>query len=293
MVQGRIFRIEKELNPRHELHYTAEVTVNRVDEENAGGSLQIYVIRDISERIKSQQQLQLQTTALEAAANGIMITDNRGTIEWVNPALSEMTGFPFESLIGQDANIFNSGEHDPAVFKTMWQAIQEGKVWAGELVNRRRDGSVYIENQSIAPVRDYHGAITHYIAIKQDITERKEAEIRMARHNQELIMLGQLGQAVVSSLELPKIFSVVIDQVMPLIEAECLSIILRENNHLVYAASAGEEAEAMLGRQVALDEGVPGEVMRTGQLVHVSTEDGRFEPKIFAPVSPNRCWRCP
>ncbi|MEZ4594960.1 MAG: GAF domain-containing protein [Chloroflexota bacterium] len=276
LANGKIFRIESELHPRPELQYTAEITVNQVEAENES-SLQVYVIRDISERIKSQQQLQLQTTALEAAANGIMITNNQGLIEWVNPALTEMTGFPFENLIGQDASIFNSGQHQPETFAAMWQAIKSGQIWSGELINRRLDNSVYIENQSIAPVRNKYGDITHYIAIKQDITERKQAEIQMERHNQELVMLGQLGQSVVSSLELPKIFADVIEQVMPLVGAECLSILLREGNRLVYAASAGLDTETFEGKQASLHEGVPGEVMRTGRALYITQEDGRFD----------------
>lgn len=284
--QGNIFRAELELSPRKELHYTAEITVNRVESESETSSLQLYVVRDISERIKSQEQLQLQTTALEAAANGIMITDHKGLIEWVNPALTDMTGYTFEALIGQDASIFNSRQHESETFSTMWQTIQDGKVWEGELVNLRQDGSVYIENQTIAPVRNKQQEITHYIAIKQDITERKQAEIQMERHNQELVMLSQLGQSVVSSLELPQIFCDVIEQVMPLVEAECLSIILREQNQLTYVAADGLEAGQLLGKQIPLQDGVPGEVMRTGSVVHVAEEDGRFNITNVCPCNP-------
>jgi PAS domain S-box-containing protein len=273
---GKIFRAEWVLKPRKELSYVAEITVNRVEAEDETSPLQVFVIQDVSERINSQEQLQLQTMALEAAANGIMITNQEGLIEWVNPALTEMTGFSFESLIGRDASIFNSGQHQPEEFASMWRAIESGKVWDGELVNRRKDGSFYTENQSIAPVPNKDGEITHYIAIKQDITERKKAEIQLERHNQELVMLSQLGQSVVSSLELPKIFSDVIEQVMPLVGAECLSIILRENNQLVYVAASGLEGEEMEGTRVPLHEGVPGEVMRSGKVVHMREEDGRF-----------------
>lgn len=284
--QGKIFRAELELNPRREMHYTAEVTVNRVESEIETSSLQLYVVRDISERIKSQEQLRLQTTALEAAANGIMITNHVGLIEWVNPALTEMTGYKFESLIGQDASIFNSGQHESETFKSMWQTIKAGNPWVGELVNLRQDGTVYIENQTIAPVRNKQQEITHYIAIKQDITERKQAEIQMERHNQELVMLSQLGQSVVSSLELPKIFSDVIEQAMPLAKAECLSIILREHNHLTYVAADGLEANQLLGKQISLTEGVAGEVMLTGEVVHVTEENGRYNIAKTCPCNP-------
>lgn len=283
---GRIFRTEIALNPRKELGYVAELTVNRIESAYEANTLQVYVVRDISERIKSQEQLLLQTTALEAAANGIMITNNDGLIEWINPALMEMTGFSFEELVGKDARIFNSGSHETKDSSAIFQAIQAGNVWSGELMNQRKDGSFYIEHQSIAPVRNKNHEITHFIAIKENITERKQAEIQMQRRNQELVMLGQLGQSVVSSLELPHILANVIAQVMPLIGAECLSIILREDDHLTYAATAGQETEMMQGAHVSIDKGVPGEVLRTGQLVHVTGNNSKFNLSDNDPCSP-------
>jgi PAS domain S-box-containing protein len=117
-----------------------------------------------------------QLAALEAAANGIVITDRRGRIEWVNPAFTRMTGYTAEDAIGQTPRLLKSGQHEPAFYEQLWATIRRGGVWQGEMVNRRKDGTIYNEEQSITPVRDAEGGIGHFIAIKQDVTDRKRAE---------------------------------------------------------------------------------------------------------------------
>ncbi len=122
------------------------------------------------------EQLRLHARAMEMAANAIVITDRDGTIQWVNPAFTEMTGYSREEAIGQNPRILKSGKQDRPFYEQMWQTILAGRVWKGELVNRRKDGSLYTEEMTIAPVWDERGKITHFIAIKQDVTERKRAQ---------------------------------------------------------------------------------------------------------------------
>jgi PAS domain S-box-containing protein len=128
------------------------------------------------EKIKGKEMQRLQLAALEAAANGIIIADPTGIIQWVNPAFAELTGYVANEAIGKNTSLLKSGKQDPSYYKDLWKTITSGKVWHGELINRRKDGSHYIEEQTITPVRDEHGSITHFIAIKQDITARKTAE---------------------------------------------------------------------------------------------------------------------
>ncbi|HLJ59271.1 MAG TPA: HD domain-containing phosphohydrolase [bacterium] len=119
--------------------------------------------------------------ALEAAANGIVITDQAGAIEWVNPAFTRMTGYAFEEVRGQNPRVLKSGRQDRAFYERLWKTIRAGQVWHDEIVNRRKDGTLYTEEETITPVADATGRITHFIAIKQDITMRKEAEKAQAR----------------------------------------------------------------------------------------------------------------
>ncbi len=137
-------------------------------------------IRDIERR------LHLQSTTLESAANAIVITDREGRIGWVNPAFTRLTGHTATEAIGQNPRLLKSGEHDQAFYKKIWDTILSGQVWQGEIVNRRKDGSLYFEEQTITPVRDATGAISHFIGIKQDITERKQAEAGLRESEEKL-----------------------------------------------------------------------------------------------------------
>ncbi|MBI4770135.1 MAG: PAS domain S-box protein, partial [Chloroflexi bacterium] len=128
------------------------------------------------EHKRAAETIHLQVTALEAAANAIVITDREGTIQWVNPAWVALTGYTPEEAIGQNPRILKSGRQDETFYRELWETILAGKVWRSELVNRRKDGSLYTEEETITPLVDSSGRVTHFIAIKQDITERKEAE---------------------------------------------------------------------------------------------------------------------
>ncbi len=133
-------------------------------------------LRDVTDRREIETQLALHTAALEATSSGIMITDVEGQILWVNNALVELTRYDADELLGNTPRIFNSGKHTKAFYREMWETILSGETWQRELINKRKDGTLYPEEQSITPVRNEAGIITHFISIKQDITERIEAE---------------------------------------------------------------------------------------------------------------------
>jgi diguanylate cyclase (GGDEF)-like protein/PAS domain S-box-containing protein len=136
------------------------------------------IARDITLRKRSEAQSKLQSAALEAAANGIVITDFEGKIVWVNRAFTAMTGYSAEEVLGKNPRLLNSGLQTQSYYADLWAAISSGKVWRGEIVNRRKDGTTYIEEMTITPVtRDPQNPTNRYfIAIKQDITERKQSE---------------------------------------------------------------------------------------------------------------------
>ncbi len=132
---------------------------------------------DITERKQYEERVNLLSAALEAAADATLITDRAGVIQWVNPAFTRLTGYLPEEAIGKNPReILKSGQHDAAFYEDLWETILAGRTWRGEMINRRKDGSLYTEEQTITPVRDVRGEIRHFIGIKHDITDRKQAE---------------------------------------------------------------------------------------------------------------------
>jgi len=117
----------------------------------------------------------IQITALESAANGVVITDRDGFIIWVNPAITKLTGYTPEELKNKKTSIFRSHQHPDSFYLDLWRTISAGKVWRGEVINKKKDGTLYHEDMTITPVVDDTGETTHYIAIKQDITAFRKA----------------------------------------------------------------------------------------------------------------------
>ncbi len=140
----------------------------------------IVSILDITARKKAERTMRLQTTALESTANAIVITDSEGTIQWANSAFTKLTGYTPDEAIGQTPRILKSGKTDPALYEDLWRTISSGQVWhCSEIINKRKDGSLYYEQMTITPVKDEDGTITQYIALKEDVSQRKQADLQI------------------------------------------------------------------------------------------------------------------
>ncbi len=160
---------------------TAHEIAARSDAEKEVSKLNASLEEKVTQRTRqlseAVQYLDLQAAALKAAANAIVITDFHGTIMWVNHAFTTMTGYSKEEVLGKNPRLLKSGEQPDGYYGSLWTTISSGKVWQGEIVNRRKDGTTYTEEMTITPVKqDGNAANTHFIAIKQDITQRKAAE---------------------------------------------------------------------------------------------------------------------
>lgn len=134
-------------------------------------------------------QLEVQAAALWAATEGIVITRADGTIEWINPGFTQLTGYSAADVIGRTPALLRSGRHDREFYRAMWEQILSGRPWHGELLNRRKDGSLYHEEMTITPVAGDSGRPTRFVAIKQDVTPRKQAEQMQTRMREELEQL--------------------------------------------------------------------------------------------------------
>ncbi len=177
----RDFTMEKRYFHKNGSVVWVELTVFPMWQTGTKPEFHIAIVQDITARKQAEENSLLQSAALEAAANAIAITDNNGILQWVNPAWTELTGYSKEESIGRNPNIIKSGKQGVEFYKTMWNTILAGKVWRGEVVNKRKDGSLYYEEETITPVLDGQGQVKNFIAIKFDITERKQTEADLQR----------------------------------------------------------------------------------------------------------------
>lgn len=160
-------------------HYTNQLTREALDQSKL----------ENAQRMRAEADLRKLTSAVEQSPNSIVITDLSGTIEYVNPRFCSVTGYSQEEVIGQNPRLLKSDRTPPDTFLQLWDALSAGREWRGEFVNRKKDGSLYFESDIISPVTDDQGAATHYLAVKEDITQRKQAEeaLRISEERHRLI----------------------------------------------------------------------------------------------------------
>jgi diguanylate cyclase (GGDEF)-like protein/PAS domain S-box-containing protein len=146
---------------------------------------------DISKQKQAEQFSRLQRVALESASEAIVITDETGSIEWANPAFTTLTGYELEEVLGVNPRILKSGMMNRDFYKLLWSTILRGEKWSGELWNLNKDGNVYCEEMHIAPVRAVNERISNFVAVKHDITQRKQLEAQAGRAKQDLEKLNK------------------------------------------------------------------------------------------------------
>ena len=143
-------------------------------------------VQDITERKAAEAQLRKLSLAVEQSPESIAITDRDGRLEYVNEAFLSNTGFSREEVMGQNPRILNSGKTPKAAYEALWAALGEGRTWEGEFINRRKDGSEYVDFAVITPLRQPDGSVSHYVAIQEDITEKKRLALELDNHRHHL-----------------------------------------------------------------------------------------------------------
>jgi PAS domain S-box-containing protein len=172
----------------------------------------IYIVgffKDITERRKSQESLIRLSQAVEQSPVITYITNTKGIIEYANPKAFEVCGYSREELIGHNPNIFSSGSKSADEYKNLWQTISSGKEWKGEFLNKKKNGELYWVTASISPVMDVDGKINHYLAVEEDITDRKRAEKEIIDLNwgleikitERTTQLAQTNSALIAEIE--------------------------------------------------------------------------------------------
>ena len=160
----------------------------------------VTIVREITDRMEAESQLTLQSAALEAAANSIAILDRVGNIIWVNPAYTELTGYSFTEVFGKNVRDVDAAIDQQDILDSMWKTIEAGRVWHGELLMRKKDGSTYYEEQTVTPVRDSAGDVTHFITIKSDISERKKIEQSLIQAKESVEAADKLKDAFIANI---------------------------------------------------------------------------------------------
>jgi len=153
--------------------------------EIGGENFALSIIRDISERKKSEEKIRQLSLGVEQSPASVIITDLEGKIQYVNKKFTKVSGYSAEEVLEQNPRILKSGKIPDRVYKKLWSTISSGKEWQGELINRRKNQSLYWELVSISPVKNEKGETTHYIAVKEDITKSKEMEAELRRAKQK------------------------------------------------------------------------------------------------------------
>ncbi len=174
---GRLLALVRDISARKRAEQAARTAEAEMRRLLDGAERSRRALLSMIEDLRLAESLtHLQTTALNAVANAIVMTDAQGTILWANPAFERLTGYHPDEVRGQNPRVLKSGAHDDGFYRGMWETIASGRTWHGEVVNRHKDGHLYPEDIAITPVLGPQGVVTHYVAVKQDVTARKQFE---------------------------------------------------------------------------------------------------------------------
>jgi PAS domain S-box-containing protein len=232
---------------------------------------------------ESQDQLEAQNAelrrlhqAMEQSANAVIITNLEGNIEYVNPRFEESSGYTAKEVLGQNPRILKSGQQDEVFYQEMWETISSGQAWQGEFCNKRKDGSLYWELASIAPIYDDSGRMTHYVAVKEEITARKQVQDALTR-------LLHLSQSLAGTHDMEDALATVVDTALEVVPAasQCTLQWLDSDGQTLRTIGFGGAGEKP--RKVApfrMGQGVAGYALGNREIVNVPDVeiDERFAP---------------
>jgi PAS domain S-box-containing protein len=196
------FQTSRELQVKNDRwNYIYSVRFETILDHDKHASGYMIFLSDTTEQKRSREQIMLQSSALEAVSSGIVITDIEGNIQWINPAFTRMTGYAPNEAIGRNIRILKSGEQSDEFYKRMWTTVTARRTWHGELINRRKDGTHFVEEMTITPlVQPDDGHISNFIAVKQDITDRKKADDELRQAHAEALEANRMKTQLLANV---------------------------------------------------------------------------------------------
>lgn len=175
------FNIE-EVRARVATHLSVHALKRKLEKANIDlQNTNEHLTREIAVRTQVEMRLQILSRAVQQTASSVIITDTDGWIEYVNPSFLELTGYELEEILGQQPSILKSGQTPVETYDNLWAALKAGSEWRGEFINRKKNGDIFWELAIISPIRNLDGEVTHYVAVKEDITARKQIEAELKR----------------------------------------------------------------------------------------------------------------
>lgn len=239
------------------------------------------VIRDISEHKKLQKDSVVFRNAVEQTADHVMITDKKGLIQYVNPAFEKTTGYARGEVLGKTPKILQSGKQGREYYQKLWDTILSGRIFHAETINKAKNGKFYVADQTISPITNEYGEITHFVSIWQDITERARLEERLRTEKQKLEQIIGFDEKITLIRKSDKLMDFVVSMTLKILEAGRCSIMLidKENEELCVKGSEGFADDSGPIR-VKINESICAKVIHDGQplLVTDIDSDPRFLP---------------
>ncbi|MGE5845535.1 MAG: PAS domain S-box protein [Ignavibacteria bacterium] len=197
---GEVVNFETVLTSKTGKHINVLINSHLIYDENGDISGSEGTVRDISQLKLSEEKIKKLSRAVEQSPVSIVITDTSGKIEYVNPKFAEVSGYSFEELIGQNSRILKSGADAEEKYKDLWTTILSGKEWNGELLNKKKNGELYWESEVICPIKNSSNIVTNFLAIKEDITERKKIEIELKAAKEKAEEMNKLKSSFLANM---------------------------------------------------------------------------------------------
>ncbi|HET8704745.1 MAG TPA: PAS domain S-box protein, partial [Pseudomonadales bacterium] len=280
---------------QHSLHLNEEVqigdkiyilTISPIINQRKHTIGRLFILHDVTEQKQNEAKMRQLSRAVEQSPESIIITDLKGNIEYVNPRFEQVTGYPLHEVVGKNPRLLKTGHTHPEVYSDLWSALRAGREWQGEFINRKKNGDIYYEWTTIAPIVDSKGNITHYIASNQDVTSQKMVEEALIRREREMATLYEMSLEMNSVTDLPTLLLATVRRACELLKTwGGLLYMYNPEENILKIAIGYQVPDEWIGLQIQPGDGLAGRVFQ--EKTPLVVEDySHWENRIEALTSP-------